>query len=155
MENFVVIKRSPSDMIINLIKQELAQETSSSPSSIRPESHESSSPAGFVQSGDTTSTTQLITDSNNSPPASSIRKETDFGDNNNRNNRQFIMLCANFSPHDTRMAPIEITKTENDHQLMQQIRKEYFTLRKCYNTKFSLLHPTTIQLVKVRVDQRK
>jgi hypothetical protein len=152
MENFAIIKRLPSDMIIDL-KQELAQETSSSPLSIRLESHEPPLSAGSVQTGDTTSITQLITDSKASPPENSIRKRTDFGDNDNRNNRQFIMLCANLSPHDARLTQIEVTKTENDHQLMRQIRQAYFTLRKCHNTKFSLLHPTTIQLVKVRVNQ--
>jgi hypothetical protein len=68
---------------------------------------------------------------------------------NDASARRFLLVLVDAGPHDTRLVQVEITKTINDHHLMQQIRQAYFSIRQCYHYRFTVLHPKTINLVKV------
>ena len=68
---------------------------------------------------------------------------------NDASARRFLLVLVDAGAHDTRLVQVEITKTLSDLHLMQQIRQAYFSIRSCYHYRFTLLHPKTVDVVKV------
>ena len=64
--------------------------------------------------------------------------------------RKFLLLCVDRHPHQTELRQIELTATPSDQHLFQLIRQAYLEIRECRADRFSLTHPISINLVKVR-----